>query len=493
MKCFLICSALIYFSWNSYAQKEIYRIPNSLKEGSKQVKDAFTVVDEHSGDLYLFLDDNNAFNLYHYDRELNLIKTLSSPGLPNLYSSIIGHTINKNGVRLFLTNKYYSKSGSVLFDFDENKTLETQYPLELNKEIPLTVHSYRDNFTLVSLVKNSSSIALYQFNHNNQFTSTQLESSQEFLDMAGKKTNLHKALIWYTDYSQSNRIRSINSDLPITLDRASEMFKSYTNKNNITISFDQNAKFTYLLTINTTEKTQSVESFNKPVLPKPDKFPYPSSNSLLYEDKIALISVHSENIVVEIKDRESKTLIKSLEINKNDSIRFKNGPIRIKASKLILKDRERNVEKTTKFLRKIAKLDIGIAITSEKEDYKLIIGGVERESKSWASVPLLYAGGFGGIIFSALSSTAALAYTDYRSYDVSKSVFIQGHFDSSYDHVTHDFDKPLFDRIKEFEEKQGKIRAQTLFKFQDLIIHGRYDNRTNEYILVSFGNNTNSN
>lgn len=491
LKHFFTYVLLLLFTNAFYSQTELFRIPNSLKEGSKQVKDAFTIVDENSGDLYLFLDDNNTFNLYHYNNKLELINTLSSPGLPNSYSNIIGHTIGANGVRLFLTNKYYSKFGSVLFDFEKSGTLETEYPLELKKDIPLTAHSYLDSFTLISLIKNSSSIVLYQFKHDNQFTGTQLDLEQEFLDMAGKKTNLHKALIWYTDFNQSNRVRSIDAHLPITLDRASEMFKSYSNRNNITISFDQNAKFTYLLNINTTEKSQNLEIHDKPILPKSNKYPYPSTNSLIYQDKIALISVHSENIVTHIKDRKYKTLIKSLEIDKNDSIRFKNGPIKIKAFKSIFKDRERDVEKNTKFLRKLSKLDIGVAITSHSNGHKIIIGGVERESKSWGALPIFATGGFGGVIFSALSSTAALAYTDYRSYEVSKSVFIQGNFDANYNHVQYDFERPLFERIKEFEEKQGSIKGQNIFKYQNNIIYGRYDNDTNEYILVSFGKRIN--
>ena len=102
-------------------------------------------------------------------------------------------------------------------------------------------------------------------------------------------------------------------------------------------------------------------------------------NSFLFEDKYFGLALHKDTIKLEIKDINTKELIKTQTIVNNKPIEIKNSPI------IIMDDPYkdyREVENTTQFFRKISNYGIGVSVSKYNNDlYEIQLGGIIPETQ----------------------------------------------------------------------------------------------------------------
>ena len=143
--------------------QQVYNIPNNLKDSNRSIKDAFTITNQETKNLTLFIDDNKTFNAYVYDKAMNRLDELSSVGLPNRYDEILGYIQKENRTILFLKHRNNKEFGAIVYDFKSNETKEIQFDIKFKNEEFVEVLSKNNKFYIISVEEKSSKINFYEF------------------------------------------------------------------------------------------------------------------------------------------------------------------------------------------------------------------------------------------------------------------------------------------------------------------------------------------
>jgi len=177
---------------------------------------------------------------------------------------------------------------------------------------------------------------------------------------------------------------------------------------------------------------------------------------------------------------DGKKELKNILINKDEEINFKNTPI-IQEGGTYKSYRE--LDKTSKFLRRLGRENIGIAVTKSKNDYIVTIGAkVDIPSggmmMSGFGMPLATAGAF-TVTFNPTSFA-------YSSYSGTKATRIKCLFDYDFNHIDGNIPENVFDRIRNMSDEIKNKDAETVFKLNNHYVWGFYDKKTDKYILYQF-------
>ncbi len=476
----ILCLLLVQFS---ISQEKFLEISNDLKEGSRKVHTAFTVIDEETGNFALFLDDDNKMYGFLFSPSLKLINRFASEGLPKKYNQIIGYSILDKKIRLFLKDKNDKTFGSVLFDFEQGITQETLYDFKLKQEFFVEGYSNASKFHLITIPKDSNLFHDYIFEEGKELVQETIDLSNEsFVDDQGTPKSLNTIMSTggnvQTIGSQYRfQVDKIDSEAPNSVESTSNIVKMYPGKSGFTLSIDTQRR-TYIIDISTQTLQPLVSSIEKPYLPAA----VVNSNSFILEDKIYMISATSDDMAFSVKTLDSGEELKNIVITKDDEITFSNTPI-IQEGGMYSSYRE--MEKTSKFLRRLGKEDIGVAVSKHKGNYVVTMGSKKEISRGGA--PMMMPGvGFAMASAGAFAVTFNPTFFAYGSYSSTKATRIECLFDENFNHKEGEIPKNSFDRIKEAADKFPSTDAETVFRLDDSYIWGFYNKKLDKYILYKF-------
>jgi hypothetical protein len=190
-----------------------------------------------------------------------------------------------------------------------------------------------------------------------------------------------------------------------------------------------------------------------------------------------------------VSDLASEQLIKEYSITKEDSITFKNSPIIQEGGVNFLgipdKDRIREMEKTTKYLRKISNSDLGISAYKVNDQYNIILGGIKKTTQGSG-----YVSGFGAGIpiasYGAISISFNPTFYGYGGYTSTKSTYINCLFNEDFEHQQGEIPKNVYDKVEEFESTLKKPLAKNIFLHKGNIHFGFFDKKDRIYKLYRF-------
>lgn len=466
------------------AQQRLLDIPNDLKVGHRTIKDAFAVVTESQDKFAIFIDDNKTLNGYLYNSEVEQIAKYASEGLPNRYDQIIGQTIKGNQIHLFLKDKSNKRFGSILFDFDSGKSIETEIDFKLKKDRYLQSHSYKDQFYILTVNKSASILNLYVFDHSGKFTKKSFDfTDKPIRDHANKASKLFDLVSEAAGFSANIDVAKIDETNPNAIDVTSNNTKVYDRRDSFVLSVDEGKLFTYLFYFSVPDLSVDFKAIMKPQLTKLTE--YDKNNSYLFEDKLFMIAGNASEMVFSVKDVNTKKELKMIRLEKDSDLYFKNTPI-IQEGGLYSPDRVREMEKTSKFLRKIASGNVGLAVIPFEDGYQITMGGLKKIQSGGMAMPM---GGFGGIPIAtagAFTVTFNPTFYAYSSYSGSKSTRIECLFDASFNDVTGNVPENPFTKIKAYAEDVHSPNAENVFKMNGAYIYGTYKDRGDIYELTKF-------
>ena len=136
-------------------------------------------------------------------------------------------------------------------------------------------------------------------------------SDKTFINWDNKKTNLWDVVSGSTAFEPSWFIQNILNERAPSLTFSANKRKAYTTDNTLILCLDRNKRFTQLISLNLTDLSASVKSFNQPFIPD-DEFDKTDSNTFLLEDKIIQMRINSEMMILSVKDLDGNE-IKTLE------------------------------------------------------------------------------------------------------------------------------------------------------------------------------------
>lgn len=478
---FLLLPAIIY------SQEKFLSIDNSLKKGSRSVKDSFVVLNEENNTLAFFIDDNKTLNGYLYSENLELKAKYASEGLPNKFDEIIGETKNGNSIQLFLKDKKNKRFGSVTFNFDTSTSIEKEFDFKLKKDRYLQSFSFKDKFYLVTVKKRSSILNIYIFDHQGNYELKEINlSNEKFINSTKENVDLYTLITEVDVISNFVDISKIDNSTPNSVDVTKNFSKFYSNKDHFIISLDESDLVTYIIKVSIPELSVDFSYVQKEQLLNDTGTGFVETNSYLTNDKIFQIISSSKEMIFTVKDLNTKKELKKISLNKDQKISFKNTPI-IQEGGVYNPDRVREMEKTSKFLRKISSGNVGLAVIKRDDGYQVTMGGSKELSTGGGAMPMM--GGFGGLPI-ATAGAFTISYNPvffaYNSYAGTKSTRIECLFDNDFNHIEGEIPRNVFDEIKDFTEKIKQKKAENVFRFKDLYIYGYYNSKIEKYILYKF-------
>ena len=211
-----------------------------------------------------------------------------------------------------------------------------------------------------------------------------------------------------------------------------------------------------------------------------------------------------------VKHFDTQEMLKEIVLHKDDSITFKNTPIIQEGPAFIAGTITREMEATSKFLRKVSAGDIGIAAYRNDGNYRITLGSKkEIRSGGGAMMPL---GGFGAMpmaSFGPANVTFNPTFYAYGNYTSTKTVRIDCLFNEDFNHIAGEVPENILDKVKAFEDSfdsetltdgssakgykrfngntsKSDIELKNLFWHQDQLYFGYLDTGDRNYHLVKF-------
>ncbi|MCF6307751.1 MAG: hypothetical protein L3J09_07330 [Flavobacteriaceae bacterium] len=462
MKYYFSLFILFTFYIKGISQEEIITI-DSISE----INQSFNVVDTKTGNIVFFLEESNLAKGFLYNKNFELIGKIFSEDLRNKYKSFLGFQINGSIISLFMNTKNNRSYGVLTFNFGNNTSDVKEINFKLKGEEYIESVSTNNSFYLISRPKNKNQFNIYTFNEDYSVNKNEIIFKEnDFLDRRERPVKL---------YDFIRNTVNINNNVPNSIEATSELVKLYVDNNTISITSDVYNEFTFLIDINLTNFSYSVDKF---VHPKYETSMIGvKSNSYVYENNLFQIITSSKKMNIQITNLSSKKIIKEYSASKNSPIDFKNSQIILEGGDF---KKLRELSKTSQFLRKIAQYRVGISVYKNEGIYQVSLGGITEGSNGMGYVFIGAAVGgiVGGMVVAA--SINSITYS-YYGYAKTKSVRITGLFNKDFTHIGGGISDNPFEIMKSFFEVNKNLKAKTVLSYNDYYLFGFYNKKINLY------------
>jgi len=453
-----------------YAQKEWIQINTDHGGEYNNLKQAIPVVDALTGKFAFFLKEKNGITAYYFDDNQELISEIKGPELPKNTPVFIGNAIKNDRCTLFFKNHLGRPFSSLQFDFKTEKySLKKTLDISLKKETVVDYFNDDDRLYVLSIVKRTSILKLYTINVDSEVLVETIDLSKEsFSDFHSSFYNLY-----YGNYD-SDKTTTVLFGEPTSLEIASARSKAYFENGVITLTADFSDAYTYLLNINVKDGAYSLEEYKNKNSKRSEL--RAKSNSFIYDAYFFNVYTTSKRLVLDVYDRETKSLIKEFKIDEQSPIAFKNTPIILEEGDF---DSYRELDKNTQFLRKITKSNLGVGVYEQHGNLVLTLGASKEKLSGGSTGLIVGAGILGGIVGGALIGS-------FGSYSKTKSTRIIGLFDKNLNHVKGEVPINGFDKINNYTRDFKRIQLESIFKYGDSYIWGCFYKSTGTYRFVKF-------
>lgn len=435
-------------------------------------KNIIPVVNEDTNNIALFFANRKVIFGKLYDNEKRLIGTINNINIPKKGKEIIGAIYNNSVYTLFFSNTNKTRFSSVSMVFDtQNFDTKEYFSTIPNKEKVMEFLVAKNKLHILTINKKESILKNYTLTEKGHIDTFEYNLENEkiinFRDQNISLYNLFGNI--YPD------IELINNNVPNSLEQTNALTKLYLNENTVTITNNNVNKYTYIFTLDLNKNDYQFQSiintgYNKDHLGA-------NSNSYVFKNKLLTIYSTLDNLSFSAYKTEDLELIKSYSIERDHPIDFKNTPIIQEGGEL---DNYRELEKTSKFLRKITQSKIGV--TGFTKNNKLIITLGASKEVYRDNFALGNFGFIGGVVSGLLTST-------FYEYSQTKSTRISCVFDNDLNHINGEVPFNDFDKIQEFKSTNSNFAVsnlETLFKFNSSYLLGNYNKKNGFYTLYKF-------
>lgn len=454
---------------NTYGQETILSFDNDLKTSSSNIKDVIPVVNSETGEIAFFIAD--AKNVYGYkiNSDFRVVEKLSTEEKSRKYKVLIGSSASNNDIyRVFLTTKKQDKFASAGFSFKDGKASLKEFSIGANETFIQTVVS-RNEFYLISGSKIKNQLFIYSFNDAGNPKRNSIDiSALRFINSKGRNINLLNLLI------QGDNLNKFDENTPNSIELTSKQRKMYVRDHSILITFDHHKKYTQILELDLNTLTANSFQFKKPKLGEKSK----RTNSYLNGNNLFTLATTKDEFTVEILDFETGNLLKKYTAKENDSITFKNSGIIQKGG---IYDAHRDLVKTKRFLRRIAKGNTGLSARKVNNKYHLTIGGyIVQKSPGGMMMP------FGAIPIGSIGAATIFfnpTQIAFNSFSNNKTTTIESLLDANFNHIKGEIEENAFDKMLDFKSDN---KGGTVFKYKDFYIKTKYSSFSKRFTFKKF-------
>ncbi|MBO9582836.1 MAG: hypothetical protein J7574_01620 [Flavobacterium sp.] len=477
----LLLATLLLFSLISFSQELVYYTPLELKKH----RDVLPIVNNDK-EVTLFVSDKIKVKAIRLNEKMQVIDSISSERPDKKkFAEMIGYNSTNSNARLFWASKDRSLVLSQFYDFKTRKISTQELTLLIQNEQVLQGFSSNDNFFILTIVKETSTLKLHVFDQDGYHETKTIDLSNfRFYKKDYTKTNLYgifeeSLLAFEAPFSLQN----INSETPTSITDGAKKRKCYVDNNELIITLDSNVDYTQIFVIDLKNYTAKEKIINKTIIINENRETL-NSNSFYFAKKLYQMKSSPNSFFFTIKDLDGNVL-KEYNVTPDAPIDFKNSEIYQEGGDF---GGKRILETSSQFIRKVNKLNSGISCYNIGDNTLITLGSVS-ELKQGTS-PIFIGGGLVGIAASAVAG-ATMAYynstmNNFNSYSNRKVVKIECLFDKDNNHLKTELQPLAFDKIRTFFDDTTDVSSQTLFRMQSSYYLGYYDNKTKEYIIRKF-------
>lgn len=470
---------LVLLTAVTIAQKPFTSFEHDLGSG-KKVTQLFTAVFPEKDEVLLFVEDKKTIAVYPYNKKGQKMREgFSFPNFAKKYPNIGGYLAQDGKYVLFLSTLNKKKWAIITLDFATKSFDLQETNLEVIGRYTLESLTYKEEHYVFSIKPNSSIIEAHVINTSGAIR-TQTYSFEAFEFGTENRTipNLDKLI----ESTYTREAATIDNDSPSSLESSKSRTKFYQDQSHITLTIDGLKTDTFYLEFDLENETSSAQKISKTAFDK--ELQGASSNSYIYDNKLFIFKASSTEMDFSIYSLDTFEKLKSFSAVKGTPISFKNTPIIQNGGEF---DSYRELEKTSKFLRKVALSNPAIAVFKKEGKYVITLGATKEITQGGPMV-FAYGGGLAGAVVGGLvSGIANSTYYQYNAYTYTKSAHFKMVLDEALNFIP-ETEIPLnsFDDISDFTQHTNIEVIQTVFKFPEFYVWGALNSKNNRINFFKF-------
>ncbi|MFD1062441.1 hypothetical protein ACFQ1Q_04220 [Winogradskyella litorisediminis] len=468
------------------SQDEVLRFGIDTKN-TRSKKATYSLVDSKTKDFAFLILDRNQIHANLFNADFKAVSKFTFDAPKRKYLEPLAYSIKDSNYNLLYANGGFSKFIVVTVDFLNKKTTTTEFNFDIDKELYIDTVVHDNNLYLLTSDKTSIIIRTLTENNNLKKVST-FEVNKN-----SKNNKLYNSRPDFWGYFwlqiRESNITKIDHRIPISIEQASTPNKLYKFKDNLVLSFEDEENGTLVYTIDLNTLFISESSF---LYPKGKIDDFKKFNSFIYEDRIFQLASSRKEMSFQIKDLDA-TILKEFYVTKEDSITFKNGPIVQEGQTYLPFQNRRELEASSKYLRKISSGDIGLSILKNDNLYEIILGGYKQVQSAGFGI------GFGGNNLAFNTGTGTFVpifnptFYNYNSFSSTKATFFETVLTENFEHVKKEFEPSINDCIDDYMVDYKGITAEDLFFVDETPYYTYINLKKKEFVLVDFRNCNNKN
>lgn len=454
---------------SGHAQKEVLAMKID-KTSSLKNKEGFNFLNTETKDLMLILLDKKTIvaNLFNKDFELKSTLTFDSPKNDN----VLGYKIVDNTYQILFSNNSKKRFSIVNINFDSKRASTEDFKFDFGDEKYLGSVHYNNKLYLLSA------------NRANDFT------IREFIDkefstlkkiaIDSKKSN--EKLLNFPKGQNSIRpnLTKIDNRVPNAIEQTASYNKLYQKNNLLYLSTeDEEGLQTVLYKIDLTNLSLEQASFE---YPKGNIGDFTNYNSFILDDHLFQLGSSKDEMKVSIKNFDNEVL-NEFYIESDKPIDFINSPIFQEGGGFLsFKDR-RELEETSKYLKKVSEDRIGIAGYKDENLYHFTIGGF-REGVGGGMI--MSGGGYtvSGGVAPSVNFTYNPTFYAFSNYSTTNSTFFNTHLDADFNYVSLEGSENIFDKLKAFKKNIKFDTAEDVFIHRGKVYLSSYDSWDKTFKII---------
>ncbi|PWB28431.1 hypothetical protein [Flavobacterium sp. HTF] len=395
-------------------------------------------------EVVTFIASQENFTILKYNSALFLTDQFTGP-VEFKNRSLMGYSFSEDGNPTLYWYSEISKDIIIVKYYFESKASKAlKFQFEVSSELIVTSFQKDNTFNLLTQHKSAPALILYVFKNG--------IVEEKILDFTPFKFQDRK--------TQPRSLNQILRDYPIEkmepgqynpLSKVVSKTKLYLLSNRLILTFDHSLKKTQLFDINLNNLEIKEQNFLQPDHKKVSR----SSNSYYHENKLFQINVNSDELLLDVKQLDSQTVMKSIAVSKNDTIRFKNSPLLIQRDNF----KPTELKNTAKFLQQLSSSDLGVSVFKNKKNLFITLGGQQLIDQ-----------GFDG----------------FQPIVMSKSIFFETIWTKALEFTTEEQQPLALDKIYLFMDSHTEVALENIMKFKDYFILGYFDTKTKQYTMRKF-------
>lgn len=443
-------------------------------------KETYSLQNYETKDLAFLISERKQIHAHLFNQGFGEISNFIFDKPKSKYDSPLGYTVNGNNYNLLYANSRFNDFIIITVNFDSKTATKKELDFDLDDELFIDTVLHNDNLFFIS--SDEQKIVIRSLSKDNTLN---VVKSFDIKDISTNKwiyQGYEASWGFFFNSIEESNFTKIDHRVPISIEQASTPNKIYKFENNLILTLDdnENGTLTYNIDLNTLDISEKSFTY-----PKGKIDDFKRYNSFVYNNKVFQFASSRKEMNFSIKDQNDK-ILKEFYLTKEDSITFINGPIVQEGQTMLPFQSKRELEASSKYLRKISSGDIGISVLKVDNLYEVTLGGYKIVPTTTIGFGVGGGTTFAGAGVVNFGPVFNPTFFNYNSFGATKATFFDTVLTENFEHVKKEFEPSLNQRIDDFMVDYKGITGEDLFFIGKKPFYAYFNQKMKEFVLIEF-------